>query len=166
MDLVPFVNEQVTFHRNMAKKFENDAKRSGRHTETAAQFLALLAAMEAALQRPAVLDAADGKKPVQLFLTLDEVNELPEELLQELSFSEADKTEYAILRIIEECGGVSSIDRILFSLYKKTKEILKRTSLTSKLYRMVQKGQIFPVPTKKGVYSTKELTDAEAELLN
>jgi hypothetical protein len=36
---------------------------------------------------------------------------------------------------------------------------MKRSTLTSRAYRMVQKGNLFSVPTKKGVYSTHELTE-------
>ena len=78
--------------------------------------------------------------------------------MQELSLSDGDKTEFAIVNVIEEAGGIISLDKLLIALYKKTGEIHKRNSLYSKLSRMASKNLIYYVPGKKGVYSTEQLT--------
>jgi hypothetical protein len=95
----------------------------------------------------------------QLSVSPEELEGLPEELINELSVSDADKTEFAIVNLINENGGILPLDRILIGMYKKTGEITKRQTMTSKLYRMSQKGLVFSVPSKKGFYSTEELTE-------
>jgi hypothetical protein len=68
--------------------------------------------------------------------------------------------------VIDEAGGVASLDQILVGHFRKTGEVMKRTTLTSRLYRMANKGLIFPLPNKKGVYSTSKFSDHEvAQLL-
>ena len=108
-----------------------------------------------AVQAPKLVNN-DKSWSSQPSLRLDELEGLPPELVAELSISESDKTEYAIIRIIEDCGGMAAIDRILVNLFRHTGEIHKRNTLTSRLYRMAQKGEIFAVPSKKGFYSTRE----------
>ncbi len=56
-----------------------------------------------------------------------------------------------------------SLDKIMLALYERTKEFPRRTTITSRLYRMALRGMIFNVPGKKGIYSTYELTEADAK---
>ena len=160
---IPFVKEQSAYHARMADVFgpnsrQPNLRRSQKHAESSAKFAELALEMESAAKNPAPAPSATTK-PQQLSLSFNEIQGLPDELLQELSISDGDRTDYAILQIIEECGGIASLDRILVGLYKATGEVMKRTTLTSRAYRMAQKGNLFSVPTKKGVYSTHELTE-------
>jgi hypothetical protein len=65
--------------------------------------------------------------------------------------------------MIAQDGGVLSLDKIMVELYRRTREIPKRTTITSRLYRMAQKGMIYNVPGKKGIYSTYEMTEQDAK---
>jgi hypothetical protein len=56
-----------------------------------------------------------------------------------------------------------SLDKLIIGLYKKTAEIHKRSTLTSRLYRMIQKGLIYSVPYRKGIYSTQELSEDDVK---
>lgn len=167
---VPLVNEQAAFHEHMAKKFAYDKRRSDKHSGTASWFRQLIADIESPEDKlsqvstlPATVDPVpQPQKKIQLDLSYDEVQGLPSELIQELSVSEGDKVEFAILKTIRELGGVASLDRILVGIYKETNEIIKRTTLTSRVYRMSQKGLVFSVPNRKGAYSLRELTQEEA----
>jgi hypothetical protein len=67
--------------------------------------------------------------------------------------------------LLDEHGGIASLDQIIFGLYKKTKEIVKRQAMTNRLYRMGQKELIWGVPGKKGVYSNRPISDQEAASL-
>ncbi len=98
-------------------------------------------------------------------LTLEDVEGLPSELMQELSISDSDKLDFAIESIMNEAGGVLSLDKILIGLWKKTGEIHKRGNLTSRLYRMRQKGTIHAVPNKSGYYSTRPLSEQDVRRL-
>lgn len=162
------VKGQAEFHRNMVDKVGNNVWRAKLHAETAAKFAAMAADMEAANKQ---LDAGPAKPkaaasgPLQLSLNIEEVADLPVELLKELSISEGDKTEFAILNAVEEAGGVITLDRLLIALYKKTDEIHKRQTLTSKIYRMTSKGLLYNVPGKKGVYSNEQLSQEDVAKL-
>lgn len=158
---IALVKGQADFHTEMAARFGAESKhpnprRAEKHASTGKQFQELLGEMERAESEKATFS-----KPVQLSLSFDELDGLPQELLQELSFSDGDRTDYNIIRMIEDLGGIASLDRIIVGLYKQTGEINKRSTLTSRLYRMAQKGMIFPVPNKKGAYATQELTSEE-----
>jgi hypothetical protein len=159
-DFDAFVKSQIAFHEGMAKKFANVPKRLSKHLETAATFQQLGDHLQS-IAAPASHGAL-GKKPIQLAISFDELEGLPPELMQELSVSDGDRADFTILKIIESLGGVASLDRILVGLYKETGEIMKRAALTSKIYRMSQKGLVFSVPSKKGVYSIQELTEEQA----
>lgn len=157
---VGFVNEQIEFHRKMVEKFGSTTFRAKLHQTTADKFQALAADLESAdreLDAPRTTPKAPASG-IQLSLSLDDIEGLPDELISELSLSDADKTEFAIVNAIEEARGIISLDKLLIALYRKTGEVHKRTSLYSRLARMAQKNSIYYVPGKKGVYSTEQLS--------
>jgi hypothetical protein len=159
-----FVNEQATFHEKMVERFADKSFRANLHKGTAEKFRALIADLESAnsaLDEPTItkpIIAGPIKGMIQLSLNIEELEGLPDALLQELSLSDADKTEFAIINAIEEAGGIISLDRLLIALYKKTGEVHKRNSLISRLNRMATKNSIYYVPGKKGAYSTEQLS--------
>lgn len=163
----PFVKDQISFQERMVRKFSSDPKRQKLHQESAAKFKELMGDLEAADKK--LDDPAFAPKPLaliqQLSLFPKEYEDLPDELKKELSISEADKTEHMILALMEEAGGIISLDRILVGLYTKTGDIHKRVTMTSRMYRMSQKGYAYPVPGKKGVYSIRQLTEDEVTKL-
>lgn len=169
-----FVNEQVAFHQKKARQFSGVAGKEWRqklHLTTAVRFQQLAefigqmqAELEAARQPPAAPPPRTNG-PVQLSLSLEEVKDLPEELIKELSISDSDRTDFAITSIIDDAGGVITLDRLLIALYKRTGEVFKRQALTNRLYRMGQKGLVFGVSGKKGLYATRELTPEEVATL-
>jgi len=167
---LPFVKEQSAFHKRMAERFGSKSFRANLHRETSEKFDALAADLESAdkvLDNPSESPKdPEAKRPIQLSLSIEDVQGLPDELVQELSLSDGDKTEFAIVNAIEEAGGIISLDRLLIALYKKTGEIHKRTSLVSRLNRMATKNSIYYVPGKKGAYSTEQLsTEDVAKIL-
>lgn len=83
-------------------------------------------------------------------LNYEEIKDLPEELLKELSISKG--LERTILDILNDAGGAMSLDQILIALYKKTNQIHTRNKMNSFLYRMLKKGWLYSVPGKKGIY--------------
>lgn len=160
-----FVNDQIAYHEKRATSPRTNNYAQKLHLETAARFRLLADAIVIASsnQAPAVTSALRPKQ-LRLSLTPEDIKGLPQELLGELSIS-GDLTEFAILEVIEESGGISSLDRIIVGLYRKTGEINKRQAVISRLYRMGQKGLVYNVPGKKGVYSLELLTEVEAAAL-
>jgi hypothetical protein len=163
-----FVNEQVQFHANRADQFASYPIRQGKHLATLSKLRALgedLVIASRELDQCSEPPKTHKTRQVRLALTAEEVEGLPKELLQELSLSAADRTEFAILQLMEEMGGVLTLDKILIGLYRKTGEIHRRPTLVSRLYRMAQKQALYMVPGKKGVYSLDPLSDQEAAAL-
>lgn len=158
-----FVNEQADFHDRQVQKVGGPTSwRGNLHKSTAEKFRSLASDLEAADAQldagPAVAAERKPVKPLQLSLSFEDVEGLPQELIDELSISEADRTEFHIINAIEEAGGVISLDRLLIALWKRTGEVHKRANITSRLYRMAQKNTVYSVPGKKGLYSTEQLS--------
>src|SRR6266513_4161790 len=95
-----FVNEQSTFHDRQIAKLGGPASWRGTlHARTAEKFKALAADLEEAdklLDTPGVTKPPP-KAPIQLSLSIEDVEGLPEELVRELSLSDADKLEFEIV---------------------------------------------------------------------
>lgn len=164
---VAFVKEQLRSQEEMAKKYAETPYRANRHLATAHKFTELLEFLEAIQRNPdQALESGPPKNvPKQLALTLNDIEDLPEELIRELNLTETDRQELLIEDIITRSGGILSLDKLMVVLYRRTGEIPKRNTLTSRLYRMAQRGVIFNVPGKKGVYSTYELTEQDVRRL-
>lgn len=158
---LPFVKSQHDFHERKSGKFPSGDRRNRLHEGTANNFDELYQFL-VSLREKRVSSARATKG---LHLSWNELEDLPEELLEELSLTEADKLEYSIAELIENCGGVVSLDRLLVEIFKLTGKVLKRQNLNARLYRMAQKEMIFNVPSKKGVYSSQPLTEEDAEKL-
>ncbi|MDP1707974.1 MAG: hypothetical protein Q8L89_02765 [Gammaproteobacteria bacterium] len=158
------INEQITFHEKRAASTKSNDWRQKLHLQTAEK---LRSVSDHIIKLQSDLaEATNCPKPIkignQLSLNYAELKGLPDELIQELSI-DTDRTEFTIIELIDEAGGLLSLDKILVGLYKKTGDIHKRTLLNNRLYRMVQRGELFSVSGKKGVYSTRVLSDNEME---
>jgi hypothetical protein len=163
---LPFVKEQIEFQEKMAERYDIQPWRRERHKTSANTFRELAKdIIEAKKQLDELVKRSEGTENIyrKISLTLDDIEGLPNELMQELSISDADKLEFSIVSIITEAGGILSLDKILVGLFRKTREIYKRNVLTSRLYRMRQKGVIFNVPNKPGCYSTRPISEQEAK---
>ncbi len=155
-----FVNEQIAFHRSRADEYKNNKRRHIKHLETTQQFESLL---ELLLNLEKT--SKEKKSNFQYSLFPNDLEGLPKELLNELSISDADKEEFVILEIIEKNGGTMSLDQILIQYYKSSGKIIKRAPMTNRLYRMGQKGIIFSLPGKKGIYSTEKPEEQKIEVI-
>lgn len=163
---VTFVKDQVAVQEKLARKYDEDAYRSGLHFKTARTFAELARFLEGLQKSGTQVSAflSRGETPQKkLLLTYEEIESLPEEYLKELNLTETDRQELLIEYMIADAGGIMSLDKIMLALYQRTKEFPKRNTITSRLYRMAARGMIFNVPGKKGIYSTYELTEAEAK---
>lgn len=162
---VEFVNQQISFHAERAEIYSD--KRKHKHSQTKQKFIDLLAFLNEQQESIEELSTQiENRLPKQLMLSLtpEDIKDLPEEQLEELSFSGADKDEFAILGMLEDAaGGVLSLDQIIVSLYRQSGEIQKRATVTSKMYRMMKKGLVYAVPLKKGIYSLHKIEEEEAK---
>lgn len=166
LSYLQFVKDQASFHERQALKQAamGNPKRQLKHQATSKQFLELAGALEEAQKQldastPAMQLALLAAGPVTseahaLTLRPEDLAGLPPELLKQLKITEGDKLEAAIVEVINEAGGTILLDKLLIGLYRKTTEIHQRTTIVGRLYRMSQKGLVFSVPKKKGVYTT------------
>lgn len=94
----------------------------------------------------------------QLSLTGDEepedLSDLPEELLKQLSESVTKDSTDPLVEIIKDRGGSANLDEVLIDLYRKHGEIAKRTQISNRLFRLAKRKRIWKVPGRKGVYTT------------
>ena len=161
-----FVKDQVGVQEKLARKYDEDSYRSSLHHKTASSFADLARFLEEiqkrGTQQIGYLNRGDNPQK-RILLTFEEIEHAPEELLKELNLSETDRQELMIEYLIAQSGGVLSLDKIMMELYNRTKEIPRRNTITSRLYRMAGRGMIYNVPGKKGVYSTYELSEADAK---
>jgi hypothetical protein len=165
---LPFVNDQIGVHDKLSERFGLQPWRAERHQQSAATLRELAKDIEdaqRALDECARQTQAIGNAYKRMSLTLEDVEGLPPELMSELSISESDKLDFAIESIMNEAGGILSLDKILIGLWKKTGEIHRRGNITSRLYRMRQKGTIHAVPNKSGYYSTRPLSEQDVKRL-
>lgn len=166
IEVLDFVNKQVEIQEKLAHKFKKEKFRENLHLESASKFKAISDFISSQQQKIEELQNSNKvkvKPGFQLNLSFEEIQGIPEELLSELSFTDSDKTEFLIQNLIDEYGGIASLDRIILGVYQKTGDIHKRNAMNAKLYRMCQKGMLFSVPSKKGVYSREELTEEDVE---
>lgn len=178
-NLLPFVNEQITIQKKLVEKYPEEWRKS-LHSETEKKFASMADDIQTAIIEYAKLEdeylklkekyslletlSDDGNFPEKskntyqlLALNHEELANLPDDLLEELSESAKDKTEVRILELIAENGGIISLDQLLVRLYNKFGEKFKRKELTTRLYKMVQAEVLYSTPGKKGVYSTSPI---------
>lgn len=168
------VKSQVAFHLGRAEEYANSPKRQQKHLQTAKQFQELLEALLEVVKQPQAATLTDasgggrsstGASPPEprLTLTREELADLPEEVLSELSTSGTDPVGYAILDLLER-RGMMSLDQIIVALYREFGEVHKRQNVNSRMYRMAQKGLIKPVEGKRGVYALNEAGAADDDM--
>lgn len=106
------------------------------------------------------------QRGVGLELLPEDLDGLPAELVAELSLTESDQQELDILKLMEAEGGTISLDLLLVRWYQSKKHVIKRKPLTSRLYRMQQKGRIFAVGGTKGIYSLHKQQEIPLDATN
>jgi hypothetical protein len=163
---ISFVKDQVGVQDKLAKKYEDDDYRKRLHLKTRKSFSELASFLEEIKSKGTenVAYINRGTSPQKrILLTYEDIVNAPDELLKELNIGDADRQELIIEYIIAQEGGILSLDKIMVALFKWGGEVPKRAAVTQRLYRMASRGMIYNVPGKKGVYSTYELTEHEAQ---
>ena len=146
-----FVKGQIRFHRIKAETFaEKHPPRAAKHQQFADEFSSLADFLS---ERPAL---SNHHSPGILALTPEDLEGLPQELLEEINVSDADRLHFTIRDVLEENGGRASLDQIIIGVYRKTGQILKRSRATNIVWRMSTKGLLFPLAGVKAAYTLHE----------
>lgn len=165
-DYLAFVKEQVGVQQKLAQKYEDFPYRKGQHIKSARNF-ADLAVFLAEIQTRGTRDTSylnRGDSPrKRMALTYEDIENAPEDLLKELNLTETDKQDLLIEYLIAQAGGILSLDKIMIELYRRTRDVPKRNTITSRLFRMAGRGVIYNVPGKKGLYSTYDVSEEDAK---
>jgi len=128
---IELVKEQIAFHEKRAADLKGQEWRKNIHLQTAARFKSHLSGISMLLEQVNA-SAVKKAKGLSLQLTPDDIEGLPPELMAELSISDGDRTEFAILNLVQESGGIIALDKLIVGLYKKTGEIHKREKLLTR----------------------------------
>ena len=148
-DHLAFVNEQIGIQTKLAAKFVKQEWRQKLHLANVEKFNALakdLVDADARLAEAQDIAVSRPAKPNRFIIDPEELEGLPPDQIRELSAAgRADKAEFAIVQVIDGLGGVASLDQILIGLFKRTKEVTKRNTLSSNLFRMIPKGLVYKV---------------------
>ncbi|KAA3629391.1 MAG: hypothetical protein DWQ09_03825 [Proteobacteria bacterium] len=151
-----FVKAQIAYNHKCLQKFSENSRGWQNCADRIKKFESLYADLEQFSRGEAAqVDHPTSDVP-RLTLLPSDLEGLPEELIKQLAIGPSEQADFQILSIIEEYGGVASLDQIIIALYKKTGEISERSKLNSKLYRISQKGLIKNVEGKKAVYAIKD----------
>jgi hypothetical protein len=84
---------------------------------------------------------------------LGDLSDLPPEVLAELSVTKLDDLEQQMRDIVASGADEVGLDVVIVELYRRHKVVHPRRFVMNKLYRMAQKGLIYGVEGKKGVYT-------------
>lgn len=150
LDYINFVKSQALFHKNRAARAteervsRNAAAMSRRFNELAEEIESLRGAR--ILIKPVGIDP--------LNITRDDVEGLPEELLQHLvNVPDQDSVDSLIIRLIDDAGGRLLLDHILVGVYRETGQIFQRAQMVSRLHRLNKRGLVESTG-RKGVYAS------------
>lgn len=167
MDLLalygPFVKDQIHVQEKLAERYSEQEWRATRHQRNVVVCRSLLRDLEMVQERiksmpPGGLAASVVSSGLQL--APEDLDGLPTELMEQLTITERETKEFAIIDLINKSGGILPVNKIIIGLYRKTGEINNRAALISKLHRMVAKGRLHTNPQdRRGVFSTKPLNE-------
>lgn len=141
---LPSLRQEIKDREAATKGLEDDNKDAKRHHDAITRLKALLQDLE---------DFLNADRNFRFSLLPSEVDDLPPEQLAEININKSDRQDFQILEVLDNAGGAASIDQIMVALHRKTGMIQRRVYTNSRLYRMIKKRLIYPVPNFKGAYS-------------
>ena len=104
-------------------------------------------------------------EPIRAGLTMPafpaDIADLPQELLDELNIP-SDRLESEVIAVLG-AGAPADLDQILIGLYRRFGVIQKRRFLQNKLWRMVNKQQIYKLKDRKGLYALEPVKGRNAK---
>lgn len=148
-DALDSVKALVADYRRFSKISETeDPSRAKRQSQVADNLETVIAELESARKRLRPLSSDFG-----------DLSDLPEEVLQQLNLSKLDELDQQLRDIVASGDGAEvAINQIIIELWRRHKVSKSRTYIMNKLYRMGQKGTIYSVEGKKGVYYLPKTT--------
>lgn len=161
---IEFVKSQIDHHRKSITFHEKrgDQPKVNRHRGILKRFEELLPKMEQMMgvSPPVKFETKD----IKVGSRIGNIDDLPESIRTQLVSFQMDELESQILDLLnDQLDSVATIDEILVGLWRIHETAHQRDQLANKIYRMTRKEQLFSVSGKKGVYSTKNVDDADVQ---
>lgn len=166
---IGLVKDQISYHDYLISKKSHDPTARAKQQKLKSQFQELLEELMFIESHPfakgcddtsafftKILDHSNSSAvqtpTVSGDLTPEDLEGLPDEILDKLGLKESDRQEMAIVGIIKDLGGAAVIPKIMLKLYEQTGTIPERNVLAAKLYRMTAKGLLQSSNIGKGWY--------------
>lgn len=164
-EAIEFINGMRTFQEAQAARHAAHSTRAAGYLERAEK-LTEVAKLLSSIQEdgPSQNYQSPASSAPNLNLTPEDLRDLPNELLAQLSVTPSDFLDFQIVDIIDEAGGAMSLDQLIIALYRNTNTIHERSKLNSRLYRMSKKGLVKSIEGRKGIYATQEVALSEDPL--
>ena len=153
-DLIAFCKTQVTYHSRKAGE-SLPAYQTKKHRQAAdglADIQAFLEALPADFPK-------EKPSPTEVdIFALDpfDLGNIPDDLVEELKISRAEKADAQILELFKYAQRPLSISEVLIGLYRMFTVSEKRTAISARLYRLTQAHQLEQVEGERGVYKLAE----------
>ncbi len=147
MDPLEAINEAIALHAGWL----GEARLKGNAEAPIQRWTLRMEALQEASEELKRLRAWSKPAPI----SYGDLSDLPQELIAELSGGKADELEEQIYRLVKAAGEIG-LDALLIELYRRHGGAYARKFLNNKCYRMVQKGLIHQVPSRRGFYSVLE----------
>lgn len=158
-DSVDSVNQLLVLFRKQLEKSDISEK----NAETYRGYIEGLEAARAEIIQLRDRNSGLEKRLEPLPTRLGDLSDIPPELLEELSTPRGDELETQILDVIRAHGETADLDQILVGLYRKFGAIQKRRFLQNKIWRMSQKGLVWSLRGRKGVYTLNEPDEVDKD---
>jgi hypothetical protein len=153
-ELIAFCKTQVTYHSRKAGE-SLPAYQTKKHRQAAEGIGEIQAFLESL---PAGVSQETLPKIGTNIFELDpfHLGDIPDDLVEELKISRADKADAQILELFKFAGRQLTISEVLIGLFRKFNISEKRTAISARLYRLTQANQLESVEGERGVYKLSE----------
>lgn len=84
---------------------------------------------------------------------MDNYDDLPPEVIKELSWGGANATDQKLIAIVNEHPPSVGLDLIIIEMWRRHKRLVRRRWLMGKMYRLAMAGHVQKDETQKGFYS-------------
>lgn len=161
-ECVEFCNKQAAYHERVSTDQKIKPHQVKKHREAAQ---GLRGVLEYLYSVPAKISegiasanhVVDSEETNLFDLDPFRLGDIPDEFVEELKISRADKADAQILELFRIAKRPLNISEVLIGLYRKFGQQEKRTALSARLYRLTQGGQLESVEGERGVYKLNEI---------
>ena len=153
-DYIAFLNKRFEYHSRKSVEFRANERSSTLHKGTANKHKEIIGWFEEYLRDPPIT-----RKSINDLFSINplDLDALDEDVRAELSVSDSDVQDAQILELLEIAGRSLDLNEIIVGCARKYGTKHKRTQLTARIHRLINKNEIMVVG--KGEYSLPQSTN-------